>query len=63
MRIIKSGKRKLPKSATTTCDCGCKFSFTADEARFVSDPRYGDAYVAKCPECKNENWVGSAFFL
>jgi hypothetical protein len=63
MRIIKSGKRKLPKSAITSCDCGCKFGFTADEARFVSDQRDGDAYVAKCPECRADNWVAASRFL
>lgn len=61
MKIIKSGKTKN-KEVITTCDCGCKFQFTANEARYVSDFRDGDAYVAKCPECKRENWVNATLF-
>ena len=61
MKIIKSGKTKKPKPTTAECmDCDCKFSFTKDEARFVSDQRDGNAYVVKCPECKHENWIDAS---
>lgn len=62
MEIIKSGKTKKPKQVTTECDCGCKFKFAANEARYVSDWRDGDAYVIKCPECKSENWLNTSLF-
>ena len=57
MKILKSGKSKKPKETVTDCYCGCRFSFSKKEARFVSDFRDGDCYVAKCPECKRENWI------
>jgi len=62
MKIIRSGKNRKPKSHTVTCQCGCKFSFTAADARWVSDQRDGDAYVVKCPECKTERWVAASLF-
>ena len=60
MTIIRSGKNRKKKSHAVECNCGCKFSFTADDARWVSDQRDGDAYVVKCPECKTEHWVDAS---
>ena len=59
MRIIKSGKNKPPKEHRTDCRCGCSFLFTAADAKFVADSRDGDAYMVKCPECKEEHWVAA----
>lgn len=62
MKIIKSGKTKKPKELTTDCNCGCKFRFAQNEAKFVSDQREGDAYVVKCPECSREKWIAASLF-
>lgn len=57
MKIIRSGKTRKKKNHTTECNCGCKFQFTKDDCRCQSDPRDGDCYVVKCPECGREHWV------
>ena len=57
MKIIRSGKNRKKKSHTVDCRCGCKFSFTADDAKLIYDQRDGDAYKVGCPECKTEHWV------
>ena len=62
MKIIKSGKDKTSKEVQTKCNCGCVFQFAATEAKFVADPRDGNAYVVKCPECKSVNWVAASLF-
>ena len=62
MKIISPGKNRKPKSHTVECQCRCKYSFTAEDARWVSDQRDGDAYVVKCPECKTEHWVDASLF-
>ena len=62
MKIIKSGKTVKAKEVITECDCGCKFSFFASEARYQHDPRDGNAYVIKCPECKSERWIDISLF-
>lgn len=57
MKILKSGKNKKPKAVIAECHCGCRFSFTKDEARYESYPRNESAYVVKCPECRADIWV------
>lgn len=62
MKIIKSGKNKKPKEVRVKCACDCVFQFGTHEAKFKADWREGDAYVVKCPECKEENWVAASLF-
>lgn len=58
MKILRSGKTGKPKSHTISCDCGCLFSCTRDDARnHVAYDRDGTAYIIKCPECKEDHWV------
>lgn len=62
MRIITQGALPENKVYQTTCQrCTTTYEFFAHEARFVSDQREGDAYVAKCPltGCDHENWVSA----
>lgn len=37
--------------------CMSRIEFTIGEARDVSDPRDGNAWVVDCPVCKAEIWV------
>jgi hypothetical protein len=60
VKIIRSGKNRKIKSHAVNCGCGCHFSFTAEDARYVNDQRDGDAYVVKCPECKQVHWVAAS---
>lgn len=61
MKILRSGTTKKIKSTTIECiHCDCKFSFTKDEAEYISDQRDGNAYIVKCPECNRENWVDAS---
>lgn len=60
MKIITPGKLPQEKVYTTTCrNCGCRFEFTRDDARYVSDQRDGDALTVRCPQqgCNTEKWV------
>lgn len=44
-----------------TCkDCKSLLEVEAQDGRFVSDSRDGDAYVFTCPICKTENWVAAS---
>ncbi len=63
MRIIKSGKKKVPRSIAVACkECDCLFMLAKTEAKFVADPRDGDAYVVKCPECESDTWIDAKLF-
>ena len=62
MKILVSGKNGKPKTRTEVCSCGCMFVFEAAEAKYVNDPRDGDAYVVQCPECDKSLWVNAKFF-
>ena len=62
MKILVSGKNSKPRTHTTKCQCGYMFVFEANEAKYVNDPRDGDAYVVKCPECDKSLYVDAKFF-
>jgi predicted nucleic acid-binding Zn-ribbon protein len=63
MKVLVSGKNGKPKTRTELCSCGCMFVFEASEAKYVNDPRDGDAYVVQCPECDASLYVDTKFFL
>lgn len=63
MKILKSGQTKRDPEAHCRCmSCECEFIFARSEATLRRDPRDGDAYTIKCPECKDEQWVDAQLF-
>lgn len=59
MKIISHGQLQEPINICTCDKCGCRFSFTKEEAKYHHDPRGDSAYSVKCPEgfCGKEIWI------
>lgn len=61
MKTIKPPKA-LPKPVRITCSntmCAAVMECELRELRFDSD-RDGDAYIMKCPHCKQETWEAAS---
>lgn len=57
--------KKAPGSKRTTkrfkCDrCEATLEVDGKDLKFQPDPRDGNAYSFKCPECRKENWVDAS---
>lgn len=40
--------------------CKATLEVSGEDLTFRSDPRDGDAYTFKCPECTDVNWVATS---
>lgn len=59
MKVIKSS-RAGKKTKRFKCDgCGALLEVSGKDLKFQSDPRDGNAYTFKCPECKHVTWVAA----
>lgn len=60
MKVIKRSPRSGTKTKRFECDhCEAVLEVGGKDLVFRADERDGNAYVFKCPECGEENWVAA----
>lgn len=57
MKILKHGKKPIVEMKVICRRCGCQCLVEKKDLEFQSDPRDGDFYWFKCPDCKDQSPV------
>ncbi len=65
MKVVRKGKTDKPwvgyKATCGSCDAKLKLE-KGDRVNFIADPRDGDYYEVKCPECGDTITVSASLF-
>lgn len=60
VEVLKKGHAANERVDFTCTDCAAQLRAHKSEGRFEADPRDGNAYVFRCPECEHDNWIAES---
>lgn len=59
IKIVSPGRKSRKIYRTKCAICNCIFEFEEEDAKYIEDPRDGDAWNVTCPECGHLCWANT----